>query len=195
MWDKRYDKPEYVYGTEPNDFLKENNKYFKDGTILSLGEGEGRNAVFLAETARKVIGIDSSKVGFKKAQALAKKEGVSIITEIADLSEYDPGENLYSGIVSIFCHLSSEVRIDLHKRCASALKPGGIFLLEGFIPDQISRGTGGPNDPDMMHSLKELRETFPEFEIIFAEELVRVLKEGPSHEGDAAVVQFIARKT
>jgi len=195
MWDKRYDKPEYVYGKEPNDFLKENIKYFKDGTILSLGEGEGRNAVFLAETTRKVIGIDSSKVGLKKAQKLAEKKGVSITTEVADLSEYTPGENHYSGIISIFCHLHSKVRIDLHKKCISALKTGGIFLLEGFIPDQIGRGTGGPYDPDMMHSKEELRETFSGLEILFEEELIRVIKEGPFHDGNVSVVQFIARKT
>ena len=195
MWDKRYDKPDYVYGTEPNDFLRENIKYFKDGTILSLGEGEGRNAVFLAETSREVIGVDSSKVGLKKALSLADKRGVSITTELADLSEYDPGENLYSGIISIFCHLSSKVRIDLHKKCISALKPGGIFLLEGFIPDQIGRGTGGPQNPDMMHSKEELLETFSGFEILYAVEKERIIEEGPFHKENVSVVQFIASKT
>ncbi len=195
MWNKRYDTTEYVYGTEPNDFLKKNIKYIKEGTILSLGEGEGRNSVFLAEAGRKVVGVDSSRIGLKKAKELADQRGVSISTEIADLSEYDPEDNIYSGIISIFCHLPSKVRIDLHKRCASALIQGGVFLLEGFIPDQIGRGTGGPYDPDMMHSLTELRETFSGFEVIYSEELVRVLKEWPFHEGDAAVVQFIARKT
>ena len=194
MWDKRYDRPDYVYGIEPNDFLKENISYFRDGTILSLGEGEGRNAVFLAETGRNVVGVDSSRIGLQKAQELAGLKGVTITTNLSDLSGYDPGVNTYGGIISIFCHLPSKARIDLHKRCVSALKPGGIFLLEGFIPDQIGRGTGGPYDPDMMHSLKELRETFSGFEMIHTEELVRVLKEGPFHEGDAAVVQFIARK-
>ncbi len=194
MWDKRYNTSEYVYGTEPNDFLKENTKYFKDGTILSLGEGEGRNAAFLAQTGREVIAVDLSKVGLKKAQALANQRGVSITTEIADLSEYDPGDNLYSGIISIYCHLPSKVRTDLHKRCISALKQGGIFLLEGFIPDQIGRGTGGPQDPDMMHSRKELLETFSDLEILYAAETERVIKEGPYHNGRASIVQFIARK-
>lgn len=194
MWDKRYDRPDYVYGIEPNDFLKENIHYFKEDEVLSLGEGEGRNGVFLAETGRNVVAVDSSRIGLKKAQELAARKGVVITTKIADLSEFDPGENLYSGIISIFCHLSSRVRIDLHKRCASALKPGGVFLLEGFTPDQIGMGTGGPYDPDMMHSLKELLDTFSEFEVIYGKELIRFLKEGLFHEGNAAVVQFIARK-
>jgi len=194
MWNKRYDRPEYVYGTEPNEFLKENIDYFKDGIILSLAEGEGRNAVFLAGTAAHVLAVDSSIVGLKKARQLAEQKDVSISTKVADLALFDPGENNYSGIVSIFCHLSKKVRIDLHRRCISALKPGGIFLLEGFIPSQIGRGTGGPHDPEMMHSLQELRESFSEFRELHGTERVRHFSEGIFHDGDAAVVQFITQK-
>lgn len=50
MWNERYNRAEYVFGTEPNDFLKENfQKIPVGGKVLCLAEGEGRNAVFLAE--------------------------------------------------------------------------------------------------------------------------------------------------
>ena len=54
MWDKRYDTPEYMYGKEPNDFLRQHAGLFENGSVLSLAEGEGRNAVFLARTAAKI---------------------------------------------------------------------------------------------------------------------------------------------
>ncbi len=48
MWDKRYAGETYAYGTQPNDFLRDNAQSLPVGDTLCLGEGEGRNAVFLA---------------------------------------------------------------------------------------------------------------------------------------------------
>ena len=67
MWDKRYDTEEYIYGTEPNDFLKANYATLPKPKILSLAEGEGRNAVFLAKQGFKVTAVDSSSIGLAKA--------------------------------------------------------------------------------------------------------------------------------
>ncbi len=47
MWNQRYGSDGFAYGTEPNSFLAENAKLLT-GPVLSLAEGEGRNAVFLA---------------------------------------------------------------------------------------------------------------------------------------------------
>jgi hypothetical protein len=44
MWDERFSANEYVYGEEPNDFLRAHAHRLK-GPVLSLAEGEGRNAV------------------------------------------------------------------------------------------------------------------------------------------------------
>jgi len=194
MWDQRYNTDEYVYGKEPNDFLRENIEYFKEGRVLSLAEGEGRNAVFLAQSGAEVTAVDSSPVGLRKAEKLAEAKGVSINPVVADLAEYIPEKEKYTAIISIFCHLQQEIRRRLHGLCIDALVPGGIFLLEGFTPDQIGRGTGGPRIAGMMHNGEELRATFSKFEILHEEERVRVLKEGAHHEGEAAVIRFIARK-
>ncbi len=49
MWNERYDRPDFVYGTAPNDFLRaEYSRLAVGGRILCLAEGEGRNAVFPA---------------------------------------------------------------------------------------------------------------------------------------------------
>ena len=48
-WNKRFQDDRYVYGTEPNVFLKETQKRLQlTGNALAIAEGEGRNAVFLA---------------------------------------------------------------------------------------------------------------------------------------------------
>lgn len=42
MWDQRYSDKNYVYGIEPNDFLREYAQQIPKGKILCLAEGEGR---------------------------------------------------------------------------------------------------------------------------------------------------------
>lgn len=74
FWNKRYANSDYLYGTEPNSFLAE---YYSllSGPVLSLSEGEGRNAVFLASHGLEVLGIDISMVALEKAKKLAKSRG------------------------------------------------------------------------------------------------------------------------
>ncbi|HBN9225678.1 TPA: class I SAM-dependent methyltransferase [Pseudomonas aeruginosa] len=86
MWDERYAAEEYVYGTEPNAFLKEHAQRLA-GPVLSVAEGEGRNAVFLASLGLEVLGVDGSTVGLAKARRLAEAKGVSIDTLEAELPE------------------------------------------------------------------------------------------------------------
>ena len=67
-WDTRYKMEEYAYGKKPNDFLEENVSVLPKGEVLSLAEGEGRNAVFLAQQGFDVTAVDASRVGTEKAR-------------------------------------------------------------------------------------------------------------------------------
>lgn len=135
MWDERYSAEEYVYGTSPNNFLEANFSSIPKGKVLSLAEGEGRNAVFLAKQGYSVTAVDASLVGLNKARKLAEDNGVVIEFIQADLADYDLGENQWDGIVSIFCPLPSSVRKQLHKKVVAGLKPNGVFLIEAYTPD------------------------------------------------------------
>lgn len=193
MWNERYGSDTYVYGTEPNSFLAENGKLLT-GPVLSLGEGEGRNAVFLASLGLDVLGVDGSEVGLAKARALAESKGVVIRTEVADLATYEPTENHYGSVVSISCHLPSDIRRRLHGLAERSLKPDGIFLLEAYTKSQLARNTGGPKDPDLLMDRLELEKEFPHCEVLLSQEIEREVPEGAFHTGLASVVQFIARK-
>lgn len=64
FWNDRYKGEDYVYGSAPNDFLHQHASLFRKGSrILSLAEGEGRNAVFLARQGHFVRGLDFSEEG------------------------------------------------------------------------------------------------------------------------------------
>lgn len=193
MWNERYATNEFAYGTEPNSFLAQNAKLLTS-PVLSLAEGEGRNAVFLASLGLEVLGIDASDVGLAKAQRLAASRGLTIRTEVADLATYKPPENFYGSVISISAHLPSEVRNRLYPLIERSLKPGGIILLESYSKSQISRDTGGPRDIDMLVDLADLEQQFPNCEPILRQEIEREIIEGKFHTGLASVVQFIARK-
>lgn len=192
-WDDRYASDDFVYGTEPNTFLTAHAGLLV-GPVLSLAEGEGRNAVFLASLGLEVLGVDRSPVGLAKAQRLAAKRGVTISTEVVDLATYSPPEEAFGSVVSIFGHLPSQVRQALHLRVERSLRPGGLVLLEHYTKAQLGRGTGGPPDPDWLPSRAEVESEFPHCEPILSREIEREVVEGQFHTGLAAVVQFVARK-
>lgn len=193
FWNERYTTKEYLYGTEANSFLTENVD-FLGGPVLSLSEGEGRNAVFMASRGLSVLGVDCSGVGLEKAKSLAKSRGVIIETEVADLAEFQPKENYFGSVVSISAHLSSVVRHKLYPLIEKALKPNGILLLEAYSENQLARNTGGPKDIDMLMTVANLLQEFPNLTPILAREIEREVSEGEGHTGMASVVQYIARK-
>lgn len=195
MWDQRYSDARPAYGERANDFLVENLESLKPGTCLCLAEGQGRNAVWLAQHGLSVCAMDQSGVGMAWAAALAKERGVALQTRVGDLAEFDLGDAAWDNIISIFGHLPSKLRRDVHARVVRALKPGGVFLLEAYTPEQlVMAGTGGPSDEDMLPTLEMLRSELDGLEFDLAREIHREVQEGDYHHGMSAVVQIIARK-
>ena len=194
MWDERYSAEEYAYGTNPNNFLEANVSSIPKGKVLSLAEGEGRNAIFLASQGYSVTAVDSSLVGLSKARKLAEDNGVTVEFIHTDLAEYDLGENKWDGIVSIFCPLPSSIRKQLHKKVEAALKRNGVFLLEAYTPAQLKYGTGGGNSVDVMQSKESLSLELAGLKFKHLIELERDVVEGIYHTGIGAVVQAIASK-
>ena len=194
-WDVRYGTDEYWYGTLPNDFLKEHvDALPPGGRVLCLGEGEGRNAVFLATRGFDVVALDASAVGLTKAERLARERHVTIATVKADLSDYALGRDEWDGIVSIWCHLPAPVRARVHRDVGPALRVRGAFLLEAYTPAQLEFKTGGPRSVELLPTLAALRDELSGLELELAIEREREVHEGRGHGGRSAVVQIIARR-
>ena len=156
-WDERYSAPGYVYGTAPNDFLAAVAARIPPGRLLSLAEGEGRNAVFLAARGFQVTAVDGSPVGLAKAQQLAAAQGVTIVTEVVDLADFHIAPHAWDAILACFCHLPPPLRARLHGEAVAGLKPGGHFILEAFRREQLAYNSGGPADPELLMSLPDLQ--------------------------------------
>lgn len=194
FWDQRYAENGSLFGASPNDFLVTAWHHIPQdvGPVLCIGDGQGRNGVFLAEQGFDVVSIDLSPVGLEAATALAAERGVAITTVAADLAEWSPPTGC-AAVVSIFCHLPSDVRSAAYPRLLAALGPGGVWIMESYTPDQIGRGTGGPQSPDMMHDTVTIGREFASLRTVQLDEVVRPVVEGPAHTGEAAVVQYIGR--
>lgn len=192
-WDERYAEPDFAYGDAPNDFLRAQGSTLR-GPVLCLAEGQGRNAVFLAMLGLEVTAVDQSAVGLACAEQLAARNGVTIHTAVADLGTFDLGEARWGAIVSIFAHVPDAIRQAVHARIATALKPGGLFLLEAYRPEQLGLGTGGPQNLALMMTLAELREELAGLDWLVGEEVEREIHEGIYHNGLSRTIQVIARK-
>ncbi|MFC1662133.1 class I SAM-dependent methyltransferase [Gemmatimonadota bacterium] len=190
-WDQRYAEVGWAFGTEPNDFLRQEAHRIPLGRVLCLGEGEGRNAVFLAKQGFEVVGVDQSGVGMEKAQDLAREEGVSIETVVSPMEEFDLQEGEWEGIVSIFFHPPPDSRRRIHRAVMEGLTRNGVLILEAYSPKQLELGTGGPPHLERLPTLDLLREELEGLDFVVAQEAEREVREGRMHTGRGSVVQVV----
>lgn len=195
MWDERYQTPEYIFGDQPCQWLIMNqHRLPQSGKALALGDGEGRNGVFLAELGFEVTSVDLSEVGLSKARDLARKRGVTIQTVQADLEYYEIEAESQDLIVSIYCHLPDAIRKLVHERAEVALKPGGLFILEAFHHSQLKYQSGGPKTTDLLYDLDALLGDFQTLQILEAFDGLCYLDEGARHSGIGHIVRLVLQK-
>jgi len=193
-WNEKFATIDYAYGTEPNDFLVSAVTNLKRGETLSLAEGEGRNAVWLAQQGFTVSAIEQSEKGVAKTLRLALQRGVIVMAERGELETFHIQPNSWDLVVSIYAHTPQELRRKLHRQVVAGLKPGGVFVLEAYTPAQIANNTGGPKDASLMPTAELLRSELAGLVFDRIEEVERDVVEGSLHTGTAHVVQVVAHR-
>ena len=199
VWDDRFGKVEFAYGTEPNNFLKTQIALLEPGKILFAAEGEGRNAVFAAKNGWEVSAFDISQVGKKKALSLASKTQVTLDYQIGQLAELDFIPNQFDAIALIYAHFPAAIKSNYHQQLDKLLKSGGTILFEAFSKKHLEYVTanpnvGGPKDLQMLFSIEEIQQDFPNYEWMMLNEEVIDLQEGVYHNGTGSVIRFVGRK-
>ncbi|MFN4235648.1 MAG: SAM-dependent methyltransferase [Vogesella sp.] len=195
FWNPRFAGEQYAYGSAPNDFLKAQASRLAAGSrVLSLGEGEGRNAIHLASLGHDVTAVDAAHTGLIKLLQRAARESLTVTATLADLADYAIPPAHWHAIVSIFCHLPPALRRTVLRDCVRGLAPGGLFILEGYTPRQLGFGTGGPKDVALLLEPDDIRAELDGLELLHFAEVQREVVEGSLHTGMAAVLQVVARK-
>lgn len=194
-WNNHFLAENYVYGKEPNDFISEMQKKLQfSGDALAIAEGEGRNAVFLAEQGMMVTAWDFAESGLLKTGKLARNKGVSVRTELVDLNEAVWEKERWDEIICVFGHFPKEIRNKTLEGVKKAVKPGGYFVTEVYSIHQLPYQSGGPKDINFLYSPEEFLQTFSDWRIVhfFMGEANR--HEGELHTGLAHVIQFVGQK-
>jgi SAM-dependent methyltransferase len=195
LWDDRYADAYTAYGTHPNDFLRAVARQIPNGPVLVLAAGEGRNAVYLAEIGYDVTAVDQSAVGMANATKLALSRGVAISTIVADLADFNMGTSQWAGIVSIWAHLPSKLRGHVHGEVATALRPGGVFILEAYSPAHLDLpGKGGPPVTEMLVELDDATQELDGLDFHLSQDARRYVSEGREHHGPSATTQLLGAR-
>lgn len=183
-WDARYAGTELVWGSGANRYVVQHTADLPPGRAVDLACGEGRNARYLAGRGWSVTGVDFSAVAIDKARRLeatvhgdpattrsqrTRQAGVppdgdagpddptdrrAVEWICADVIEYlpDPADL----IMLIYLHLPSDARRTVLGNVSRALRPGGRLLMVGHHTRNITDGTGGPQDPEILYTPDDL---------------------------------------
>lgn len=197
-WSARYRDvgDEYLFGTSPNKFLASQAEHFGNGmSVLSVADGEGRNAVWLAEQGCQVTAAEISPVAQEKAAKLARARHVAVEFIRADILNWNWPEEAYDAVVGIFIQFATPAeRPRQLAGMKQAVKPGGLLLLQGYTPKQLEYRTGGPSAVENLYTEAMLRELFADWEIVLLREHEDMIGEGVAHVGRSALIDLVVRK-
>ncbi|GAA2748700.1 class I SAM-dependent methyltransferase [Kitasatospora cinereorecta] len=155
-WDARYAAADLVWGTEPNRWVAAETADLPPGRALDLAAGEGRNSLWLAARGWRVTAVDFAAVAIDRARRLAAQLPADVSARVdlvrADLLDYRPEEGGYDLVVIAYLQLPGAAMGAVLRTAAGALAPGGTLLLVGHDATNLTDGTGGPQDPAVLHT-------------------------------------------
>ena len=195
-WETRFRSPDYVFGKEPNAFLKAQAHRLHPGqTALSVADGEGRNGVWLAEQGLDVLAIDFSPAALAKARRWRKSAGLSYGPKSPTVTNWRWPEAAFDVIVAIFMQVVFPAeRAALFTNLKRALKPRGLLLMQGYRVEQLTYRTGGPPEPERLYTRALLEEAFGDMAELEIREHDSAINEGTGHVGMSALIDLIAKK-
>jgi 2-polyprenyl-3-methyl-5-hydroxy-6-metoxy-1,4-benzoquinol methylase len=197
FWNERFDKEEFIFGKEPNEYLVDKTKQYlkpKD-KVLCIADGEGRNGVWLAKQGMHVVGFDASDIALTKAKQFAKENQVEVDYTFSDTDNFAWQPNAYDAVIAIFIQFADPaMRERIFQKTYEALKPGGIFILQGYTPKQLEYKTGGPSLMEHLYTDELIRELTKGFEVLELVSYEKELSEGPRHTGMSAILGLVAKK-
>jgi len=195
-WNARYARDDYHFGEEPNAFLRSSAHYLLAGqSALCVADGEGRNSVFLAEQGLDVTAFDFAPNAVRKAKRLAASREVNVDHRLGDIYAWNWPAQTYGAVVAVFIQfLPPADRERVFAGMKMAVEPGGLLLLEGYRPEQVDFGTGGPPRREHMYTREWLEIQFVDWEILELKAYDGVIREGAGHSGKSALIDLVARK-
>ena len=186
-WDQRYAGSDLVWTAEPNRFVVAELQALAPGRALDVAAGEGRNAVWLARRGWQVTAVDFSAVGLDKGRRLAEHAGVTVDWVCADVREYEPEPGSFQLVLIAYLQLREAELDGVLRRAAKALAPGGVLLVIGHDVTNLTEGTGGPQDPAVLHTPESIARSLGELTVLRSERVRRPVAGSPRDAVDTLV--------
>lgn len=195
-WDQRFSRPGLLFGEQPNRFLeREASRLPSHSRVLSVADGEGRNALYLASLGHQVTAFDISPVAVAKARALAEQRELQVHWHVSSVDAWNWDGPPWDAVAAVFVQFADPaMRRRMFEGMWKSLEPGGLLLVQGYTPRQLEFRTGGPGKVEHLYTSELMRELLPEAEWLQLHEYEDELAEGSAHVGRSALLDAVARK-
>lgn len=137
-WEERYSGEQKMWSGNPNSQLVAEVSALAPGTALDVGCGEGGDVIWLAQRGWRVTGADFSANGLARAARHAEEAGVSDRTDWwqVDARVFAAEGRSYDLVTTHFLHPPDGGMVDVTRRLAEAVAPGGHLLVVGHAPSE-----------------------------------------------------------
>lgn len=138
-WEERYAGEERIWSGNPNTQLVTEVSEMTPGTALDVGCGEGGDVIWLARRGWRVTGADFAANGLARAARNAAEAGVADRTEWwqVDARTFAAGGRSYDLVTTHFLHPPDGGMVEVTRRLAGAVAPGGHLLVVGHEPSDV----------------------------------------------------------
>ena len=189
-WDERY-AASRQWSVTPNRFVADTLADLAPGRALDLACGEGRNAIWLAGRGWSVTALDFSAVAVERGRQAAHEASVTVDWVVGDVLTHDlPEVDL---VVLAYLQLPPHQRRTAVRRAWGALSPGGTFFLVAHDSSNLSEGTGGPQDPEVLYTADDVvGDLGTGCEVVRAERVAREVAVDDEHGGQRDEVAWDA---
>ena len=194
-WNERFSREAYLYGMDANQFIQEIEAIIQpEGKLLAIAEGEGRNALHLAqkaEDAKRSLAIDVWDYSDVALAKINQRKGHFVInTEEVDLTDVKWGIDEYHHACCVYGHFNQAMQREIFTGLRQAIMNNGWIFGEVYSQEQLAYGSGGPRDIEYLYSPALFLDVFKAdfFKHFYVGEVER--SEGSLHQGLCHVIQF-----
>ncbi len=182
-----YKNEKNPWGISPMPIITRDIEIFKKGTVLDLGCGDGRNALYLAKEGFEVIGVDSAKIAIDTLNSYSKDPALNVKGVVAKLEEFS-FDRSYDNVITTFTlhFMHRDNVLNLIREMKRNTSKSGINLIVAFNQNGPFYK---PEKPYFYPASDELKALYLGWEIITYEEAEVSTKAGPKHQASFLVAR------
>jgi len=197
-YDIIYDADSEPFGSgKPEAIVAKIPDLIKEGHVLDIGAGRGRNSFYLARHGFDVTAVELSQVGAEKLKQRAEKEGLNIDVINSDIDESGQLTNKFEVIISSYMlhHLLRERAKKLLENIKNQTAPGGVNAINVFTQNGDFYKNKRNRD-NFFAEHDELKKTYSDWEIVeyFEEEREAASKKADGTPAKNVVANILVKK-